>query len=374
MKRKRSLFIIVVILLMIILIGSLLSYIIYTNRDKEPVDLISDYLISITSLVIAFIALIIALITYFSIDSVNNVTAMEGNVLENPNYAIAYSEIVTQLQECKTQKDFMNQLMEKMNQGLEQPTSSCIQFADCVQKIIDHLIWFGYVDFKDPVFKNQCETLVTRLEKEGKRYNTLSNGIQYLLNENIKLIKYVLNYQKERNLKKNQLCNLEDIRGKMILNPISQIIYYDYLGLDYKRKANEILRKCGSKEEELSVRYMKSVMDHDYSKEDIRHVMMLIKRAKECFEKARTLSEADVLWEGYIKYNEVRLHVMEFLIIKTNHNDILQNISEVVNIRETVCYFFQNESEETYLNTKFTFEYKNALSLYHNFNHLVNDN
>lgn len=44
---------------------------------------IADSFISITSLVISLVALIISMITYFAIDSVNEITSMEGNVLEN---------------------------------------------------------------------------------------------------------------------------------------------------------------------------------------------------------------------------------------------------------------------------------------------------
>ena len=42
-----------------------------------------DSFISITSLVISLVALIISMITYFAIDSVNEITSMEGKVLEN---------------------------------------------------------------------------------------------------------------------------------------------------------------------------------------------------------------------------------------------------------------------------------------------------
>ena len=354
-----------IILVTVFLIGILLSIMIYVNRTKEPLNTVFGYLITITSLVISVIALVIAMITYFSIDSVNSVTAMEGNVLENPQYTIAYFEMVMQFSKCKNQKEFMDLLLDIINHKYGYKTSTCIQFADWLQTIIDHLIWFAYVDFNDKEFTDKCERLVSNLEKDCLRYNSLSNGIQYLINENVKLIKYVLIYQKSRNLEQNQICHLENIRGKMILNPISQIVYYDYLGLDYRRKANKILQKCGNDEKEFTYNYMNDVLDYKYTEEDIRHIYILLNRAKECFNDAGRLAETDVLWEGYIKYNEVRLRVMEYLLQHTNKEDILIGIKDVINIREAICFLFNEPN--AFLSKKFKEEYDMAVSLYENF-------
>lgn len=123
---------------------------------KEPTDIIPDFFISISSLVISFIALIIALITYFSIDSVNNVTSMEGNVLENPNYTIAYSEMIKSFSNCKVKSEFEKKLLEKVCPAFNNKTLTCIQFADFIQNVIDHIIWFAYVDFKGAQLRNEC--------------------------------------------------------------------------------------------------------------------------------------------------------------------------------------------------------------------------
>lgn len=370
MNRKRTLLIICLTLFVILILGVLLTYIIYINRYNEPLDVLSDYLINITSLVIAFIALIIALITYFSIDSVNNVTAMEGNVLDNPNYTIAYSEMVMDFKDCKNQSEFQTLLCEKVFTGLKHSTSTCIQFADCIQRVIDYIIWFAYLDFQDKELMKQCDKLIRRLDRELQRYTSLSNGIQYLLNENVKLIKYIFEYQKGRNLNRSNICKLENIRGKMIQNPISQIIYYDYLGLDYRKKASEILRRCGSNDPEFSTKYMRAVMEYKYCTNDIKHVALLLMRAKECFHIAGQIAETDLLWQGYIEYNLSRTSVMEYLINPTNGANISNNINDVVNIREMVCFFFQ-QNEDAYLNSRFELEYKSAVNLLNEFSNLL---
>lgn len=368
MKTKRSLKAVFCILLIIFLVGFMLSIIIYTIRSKEPLSTVTGYLINSISLVTAIIALVIAMITYFTIDSVNSVTSMEGNVLENYSYSVAYSEMVMQFRNCRNQTEFMDLLMDTINDKSKNKTSTCIQFADWIQIIIDHLIWFAYVDFNNKEFYIKCEKLVFKLEKECDRYNSLSNGIQYLLKENVKLIKYVLTYKQSINLEENRICYLENIRGKMISNPISQIIYYNYLGLDYRKKASKILNKCQSNEKEFSYQYMKAVSTYNFSEQDKNHFYIFIDRAKQCFHNASKLAEADVLWDGYIKYNEVRLKVMEYMITQNNKDNILKDIREVINIREMVCFLFDKSS--SFLDEKFMEEHNRSIKLYESFENL----
>lgn len=343
----------------------------------ETVDIIRDYLINITSLVIAFIALIIALITYFSIDSVNNITAMEGNVLENPNYSVAYSEMVTDFSQCKDKSDFKSSLLKKVNPELNSKTLTCIQFADFIQNTIDHIIWFAYVDFKDTEFKNECTKLIQNLENQSKRYNIISNGIQYTLNENVKLIKYVLDYQEERSLNKDTVCKLEDIRGKMIQNPISQIIYYNYLGLYYRNKANALFKQCDSQDKEFSFKYMKAVIDYEYSPEVVTQIEILLDRAYCNFNLANELSDTDILWQGYIQYNLARTFVMDYLIRVISRNiyvtaeDKAYNYANTaLSVRNSVRFLYRS-TEGSYLNEMFDQECTFADSLLKEFKKLT---
>jgi hypothetical protein len=46
----------------------------------------SEIIIAFISLVVAVVALVISLMTFFSIDEVNAISRMDGNVMENPRY------------------------------------------------------------------------------------------------------------------------------------------------------------------------------------------------------------------------------------------------------------------------------------------------
>lgn len=342
---------------------------------KEPTDIIPDFFISISSLVISFIALIIALITYFSIDSVNNVTSMEGNVLENPNYTIAYSEMLKSFSNCKVELEFEKKLLEKVNPVLNYKNLTCIQFADFIQNVIDHIIWFAYVDFKNAQIRNECTKLIQSLERELQRYSSLSNGIQYILNENIKLIKYVLDYQEERSLNRDTVCRLEDIRGKMLQNPISQIIYYNYLGLYYRNKANTLFRPCNSKYNEFSFEYMKSIIEYNYDPKVVKEINILLNRAHCNFDLADELAKTDILWQGYIQYNLARTFVMEYLINATAEDLTCNYARSALSVRDAVCFLYRS-ADDSYLNEMFYKEYTYADNLLKEFKKLtdfVND-
>ena len=344
-------------------IGVISAVFVYQNQTHESVTLLSNYLVTFTSFFISLIALVIAMVTYFSIDSVNNITAMDGNVLENSNYSIAYAEMVNGFSSCKDQKTFMNKLLESIE--LPVKTETCICYADRLQKIIDNLIWFAYVDFSDQEFIKRRDALVQKIEKECKRYNTLSNGVQYLLDENVKLIEYVLSYQQSRQTNRCQIASMENIRGKMIANPISQIVYFDYLGLDYRKKASAILNKCGDEHKEFSKEHMLAIKNFQYSGADRQHFFTLIRRAKKSFENAHMLSDENVLWEGYILYNEVRTDIMCFLMGDEKKDIIIDNLTKVIETREDVEYLFYEK--DAYLSQMFAKETEIATNLKNEF-------
>jgi hypothetical protein len=100
---------------------------------------------------------------------------------------------------------------------------------------------------------------------------------------------------------------------------------------------------------------------------------MFLKRAQDSFNNASKLSETDILWQGYIKYNIARTRVMNYLLEATNSEEILKYIDEVISIRDSVCYLFQY-GENTYLNSRFKIEYNNAVNLSLELKKLLNSN
>ena len=280
----------------------------------------TSYAVDISALIVSFIALVISIVTYFSIDKVNNITSMSGNVLENSTYSVATSELVNEFNGCNNDKDFTKELLDSVshpkNGNPIGKTKSIIEFADLIQNFIDHLIWFAYIDDEPGTYKRK-EKIVKDLEKNLEKYEKLSNGIQYLLKENLKLIQYVLLYQ-DSTRKDTYEHDMENIRGRMMTNPVSQIVYYDYYGLCRRRQAKEIM-KSGLPEydkNEFSANNMLAILKHDYKKDETEKIIFFLDQAMKWFDKADKLTDDDILWKAYISYNKVRTKIQRLLILK----------------------------------------------------------
>lgn len=362
-QRKVS---VILILLVVILTFLLWQY--------DVTDSVFDYLshsIEITSFIIAIIALIVALTTYFTIDSVNNISSMAGNVLENSNYAVEPSLLVKEYSAAKTPEEFRKKLLRDMNKFVKKHNKTCMEFADSIQYVIDRLIWLAYIDRSDYKYAKEKKKLLKRIEKKNKRHCKLSNGMQYTLNENIKLIKYVMQYQQNADSDDYKTSNIADIRGRMIQNPVSKIIYYDYLGLDYRKQAKMLLNVSGTAANEFSVENMTKIKEHSYKIEELDKIKLLLGIAEDAFYKAEKYAEGDILWEGYIKYNLVRILIVYFLIEdeKIQGEQLLEKLEEVINARMRVCLIYKNK--EGYLATKLQEELNSAKALYSNVSNFI---
>lgn len=350
-------------------LGVMVTLLLVDSTDSTKVLPWAENIILITSFVISFVAFVFSMITYFSIDAVNSVTAMEGNVLENENYAIAYEEMIDNFINEPDQKAFSEKVFKIVR--CPRKTKSCIIFADYLQNIIDHIILFAYVDLNDNDIRKECDKLVKTIEDETKYYKKLSNGIKYQLDENVKLIAYILDYQKARSKKQDwEFSKMENIRGNMLKNPISKILYYDYLGLDYRRKAGKILSTCQYTKGEFESESMRAIMKYEYSEDDMKHFNCLIERADMCFVKAQEIARENILWEGYISYNKVRIEIMKYLIGKGQTKEcILAELDRIISVRENVEYFFNRTN--SFLNTQFKREVDIVKKLKENFEKVI---
>lgn len=325
-----------IVMMIIISIAFGIGFAVLKVSDGEFIDM--------TALVISIVAFVFAAKTYFSIDSVNSITSMEGNVLENENYTVAYSEILSEYIDCTDKEQFTNKLFTTVMNDFELESDTCIEFADNIQNVIDNIIWFAYVDRESQEFIHFYEALKDRMERELDKYQKLSNGIQYTLSENVKLINYVFSYHLKMNESASNIANLEDIRGRMIRNPISQIIYYDYLGLYYRKKAADIIR-CDIQYDEFSSEYMTAVINSEYSDMVKRNILILLKKAIICFRRAKDLAEEDTLWNGYLLYNYTRAKIMAYLIgAEESHDEIVRLLDEACKARYEMNFLYSSVS------------------------------
>lgn len=362
--KRNATVLIIVIIFCILMFGFLLAD--YENQYENW--------ITITSFIVSMVALIVALITYFSIDSLNGITSMNGNVLDNASYSVAYTEMLRNFVECNSKEDFQEKLMAGVSYNIENKSDTCMKFYDSIQYVIDRIILFAYLDYNDPSFSSEKDKLKKTLKNRYREYSILSNGIQYTLHENIKLITYVFEYQQNRQKSgeqtENVLSGLEDIRESMIHNPITKIVFYDYLGLHYRRKASELLKPAvdlkGAKE--FSTDYMIRVWEKSFDDDARKKASWFLDTAEKSFRRAKEIADEDILWNGFLSYNVARTKIMAWLLNKPEDKEEADNITtllaQTVSMRDKMFFYYgKSEICGNFLSEKLMEEYKLAVDL-----------
>lgn len=82
-------YLIILVLCIVIAFASFVSAVTLVAIDTD--GFVRGDLITISSFIIDLVALIVSLYVFFSIDAVNKVTSMDGNVLENERYSLDYA-------------------------------------------------------------------------------------------------------------------------------------------------------------------------------------------------------------------------------------------------------------------------------------------
>lgn len=357
----------------------LISHVLIIDNSFENINLEITFAACIVSLFVSVVALAIAFTTYYSIDAVSKISSMEGNVLSNECYNAEYYNLVEKYKKCQNQNSLENALYENLYYDLRDNSETCMQFTDRIQSILDHILWFGYVDTTTDKYERDVETIIKLLEKRYKKFNAISNGNQYILNEHIKLIKCVLGYQRRiRNGEglslENQLLN---VRGRMLNNAVSKTVYFDYLGLEYHKRAINLLRtKLQFENEEFLKKNMQTIRNYfsmekitDEKREVREELELYLRKALDAFEKAEESSAEDVLWKGYITFNKARVDLLQCIINNRFKEGWDVSIKDAISARYAVLKtFFPNEGtsdaeSSSFLQQEFRKEYYYAKSL-----------
>lgn len=342
----------------------------YNTGYFDSVNSIITLAIGLISFIMSVVALIFSVVTYISIDSVNALSSMEGNVLSNENYNAEYMLLVKTYADCDTQVALREKLIQDANDFFQEHSRTCMEFTDTLQFLIDRLLWFAYVDTKNPESTAKIAELIEKLEKKYHDFNAISNGNQYVLREHIKLIKNVLNYQSIAHDGKEIDANGEmlNIRGRMLVNSVSKTIYYDYLGLEYYKKALERLKEITKfSGEEFVKANMEKISTYQYSQGEKMELDGYLKEAQAAFDNAVLSSENDVLWKGYISFNKARVDLLRCLV----NNDFSQekrwdeSICKSIENRYFVKkVFLSNDQPASFLELEFVKEHFYAEALY----------
>jgi len=316
MKRTNILYI--TIFLIVLFSGCLAIWVYYLKEGKD----LLNFTISIVGFCIALLALFIAVRTYASIDSVNNISKMDGNILDNERYVTSLPELINQYK-SKNQKDLDEELFESIELKLKRDSNTAVLFADTLQYLVDLIVLFPAVfnaaDTDKIRYKNRMDRILKNIDKQRDILQTISKGNSIQITETIKLLKAVVSYQSfVANGNFNIHADLLHVRGPILRNPVTKTIYHNYLGLYYNKKGMHLLKESlnmGSRDI-LSIDgldFVRSNID-SCSPSVIEEVVMYLRSACEQFDRALEISSEDVMWPGFINYNKARtLYFMHLL-------------------------------------------------------------
>lgn len=328
---KRTSILYITIFLLVLFSGCLAIWVYYLKEGKD----LLNFTISIVGFCIALLALFITVRTYTSIDSVNNISKMDGNVLDNERYVTSLPEIISKYK-SKNEKDLDEELFESIERKLKKDSSTAVLFADTLQYLIDLIVLFPAVfnaaDTDKKRYKTRMDRILNNIDRQRDILQSISKGNSIQITETIKLFKAVISYQSFiANGNFNIHADLLHVRGPILRNPVTKTIYHNYLGLYYNKKGMHLLKVSLSMgaADILSIDglgFFRSKIN-SVLPSTLEEVVMYLKSACEQFDRALEISSEDVMWPGFINYNKARtLYFMNlFSESKESWNDVMDD-------------------------------------------------
>lgn len=333
----------------------------YISSKKD----LTDYSFSIGSYIVAFIALVVALMTFISIDNVNNISRMDGNILENHDYSISLPELVCRYTQ-KSELDLQNALIDDISRKLKKESKTAADFADTLQFMIDIIILFPAVfkskntDVSD--YHTKIHKIIDLLDSNVRRFDSLNKGSLIQIYETTKLFKSIVAYQ--LSISKGSInvkSDLLHVRRGILKNNVTQTIYHNYLGLYYHKRA---MREMLELLDEKNVDFYSSVGINKIKKlsiteSNINDALVLLENSSYHYEKAIKLSSEDIVWPGFVYFNLSRTQYLVSAIKGTDElflRTIDMAISERVNQNRVIEDVQEPEEHDSLLNRFFLFQ------------------
>lgn len=317
--RKRKILLNIVLVMIVLL--CLASFATILLPDSS-----SGVIIAIFSLDVALLALYISLRTFYSIDEVNAISRMDGNVMENPRYRPNILRAVfrfPQIDFTETSEALMSH-MERLFRDKNKQSGA--HLADSVQEVADMLVLVPFFiqtnnQKASSVHLKRVSKLLNTIKHRIENFKEISDGSCKLLEETVSLIDSVFAYQKMTATGQSDPSKLLEIRGSIFINPVTVILYNNYLGLYFLQRASSIL--CGH-QSGLSLRQMiESAKKCDA--EDKSMALVYASKASDLFKCAKENIGDDMIWTAFVCFNIARAEYMKQLINEsfddTNCND-----------------------------------------------------
>lgn len=347
------------------------------SKMKDTADFV-DFSITLISIVVSILAFHFALKTYVSIDSVNAINKMQGNVLENPDYVTSIPSLMKKYSQASA-TDVSKAIYGDLTVLYKKQSKSAIEFANNLQYFIDLIVFFPslFTDSNANHKENakKMDEILKLIDKRLKSLMSISTGNLLLVEETIQLLKYVMKYQKLVNTENNNIpASILEIRGSLLKNPVSKTIYNNYLGLYYRQKAMDII----SKELNLSTKDLLEITSLEEIRENISGInsesrqiaIMYLEEAQQAFDHALESSAEDIMWIGFVSFNRARADFFLELLTETYSNEWATSMNKAIVAREKLNIILDDlfeANEATFLRKSFYFEEHFAKIVYANF-------
>lgn len=318
-RRQKNIIVFLLVICSIISIFS--SYFLYMQESFEMINTISNFAIAWVSVVISMISLIIAVSTYFSIDTVNGISSLDGNVLENDKYTITSKSLMLKYIERNRSEEIVDKVFSELEERLHKVRTN-MEFADLLQALVDNYFLLGWCDFHSAENRLRIDKFVVKVEQKYNRLSTLSNGMQYLMVEHIKLIRYL--YQVDDN-------SIEDIRGDMFKNPFTRMTYFNNLGREFYWKALELLEVGGIKGSPFLIENLQQLDKLELTDNQKERLWVYIRKASSAFEHALKVDIYDSPYINFINGSLMRLNYIRVMVFDESFEEADQFAANVIN-------------------------------------------
>lgn len=272
----------------------------------------SEVIIAIISLDVALIALYISLRTFYSIDEVNAISRMDGNVMENPRYRPNILRAVFRFPQIgfkETSEALMSHMEDLFHDKSKQ---SGAHLADSVQEMADMMVlvpFFIQTNDRDAsgIHLERVSKLLATIRNRVENYKEISDGSCKLLEETVSLVDSVFAYQKMTATGVSDPSKLLEIRGSIFINPVTIILYNNYLGLYFLQRATSLL--C-SHQTGLSLRQMiECAKESTFEAKSM--ALVYASKASDSFKRAKENIGDDMIWTAFVSFNISRAEYMK---------------------------------------------------------------
>ncbi|WP_417685366.1 hypothetical protein [Pseudidiomarina gelatinasegens] len=369
-SRKQSLYIISVLIALVL--GFALA--VWLFQTKSQVD-ITAFTVAVLSGVISLVALFIALQTYISIDSVNNITKMEGNILDNEYYVTSIPEFI-ETYPHSSESSLREAILRELKIKLKSHSRTAVDFADTLQSMIDILVLFPAMGLsKNAEAAAAIKSLIADMKNKAADFQAISKGNSIQIQQAVRLFEAVCEYQGlassgagALNKRVSQTNGLLKVRGPVLRNPVSATVYHNYLGLYYRKCAVSLL----GEKDAVDVASLRNWTEAAKTMKpaDSERLKRYLALAEEAFDKALLRSQDDPMWLGYILFNQARVAFIRVMALGDSAEKALALMQAAIDTRTTLNELIADvvgTSDMTVLQQHYLYQEEYSRQLYVNY-------